>query len=170
MNHLIVAVRAAVSSQNWYSALTLALTFPDICGYLENPSQGSTARAVAWFNANMAPRYTRTMPGKFMHTFLSGEDCYALRCAFLHEGSMDISTQRIQQALDAFLFITPPPFGIISHMNQSGSRLLLQVDIFAEELCVGVELWLAAKASDTAITSRAQSLGRIYDSTRRVPV
>lgn len=31
------AVKNSLEQENWYSALTLALTLPDICGKLENP-------------------------------------------------------------------------------------------------------------------------------------
>jgi hypothetical protein len=167
MKHLITATRSAVGSQNWYSALSLALTFPDICGWVEDPCKGSTARAIAWFNTNLAPSYTRTLADGRVHTFLSGEDCYALRCAFLHEGSMEISSQRVQKALDDFVFITPRPDWNMVHMNQSGKRLQLQVDVFAEELCVAVESWLTAIASNPTMISRIQKMGRIYDSTTR---
>ena len=39
------------------------------------------------------------MPDGAPHVFLHGEDCYALRCAVLHEGADDIVTQRARVAL-----------------------------------------------------------------------
>jgi hypothetical protein len=32
------AVRASVEQRNWYGALALALTMPDVCGRLESPT------------------------------------------------------------------------------------------------------------------------------------
>jgi hypothetical protein len=37
VNQFVNAVRSAVASGNWYAALMLALTMPDICGRLESP-------------------------------------------------------------------------------------------------------------------------------------
>jgi hypothetical protein len=170
MKHLLSAARESVLQRNWYSALSMALTFPDVCGSLEDPSKGSTARYVEWFTTYMAPKYCFTMYGGRVEQFLSGEDCYALRCAFLHQGSMEISGQRIQDALDAFFIITPPPNKNVIHMNKSGRRLQLQVDCFVEELCTGVESWLAAKAADPTIVARIEALGRIHDASNGIKI
>ena len=148
----------------------MALTFPDICGSLEYPNKGSTARYVEWFTTYMVPKYSVTMYGGRVEQFLSGEDCYALRCAFLHQGSMEISSQRIQDALDAFFIITPPPNRNTIHMNKSDRRLQIQVDRFVEELCVGVETWLTVKAGDPAIAVRIGTLGRIHDAANGIKI
>lgn len=62
-------------------------------------------------------------------SFLNGGDCYALRCAVLHEGSDDIVEQRAREALERFEFYEPAP-GLRMHCNQIGVRLQLQVDLF----------------------------------------
>ena len=83
---------------------------------------------------------------------------------------MEISGQRIQDALDAFFIITPPPNKNVIHMNKSGRRLQLQVDCFVEELCTGVESWLAAKAADPTIVARIEALGRIHDASNGIKI
>ena len=40
----IDAVRDALAQKNWYAALALALTLPDICGDLQKPKRGVGAR------------------------------------------------------------------------------------------------------------------------------
>jgi hypothetical protein len=170
MKHLISAARSAVSQENWYAALDLALTFPDICGSLEDPTKGPTARYIAWFNTVMGPKYSRKMFGGRVEQFLSGEDCYALRCAFLHQGTMDITGQRVQDVLDAFIMITPPPNHNVVHLNRIGRGLQIQVDRFVEELCSGVESWLVAKAGDLAIQSRIGGLGKIHDASHGIRI
>ncbi len=72
---------------------------------------------------------------------MQGEDCYALRCALLHEGTDDISEQRAQEVLENFKFVVPPD-GLIVHNNQSGKALQLQVDIFCRDICASVLDWL----------------------------
>ena len=158
MNDLVSSTRSAISQKNWYAALTLALTLPDICGYIEDPTKSSGARYSDWFTSYVASRYSSGG-----HQFLSGGDCYALRCAFLHQGEVDISAQRARQALDSFHFIAPPGRGCVFHMNQSDGKLQLQVDLFAEDICRGVDSWLSAKASDPVSSQRLSTLGKIYD-------
>lgn len=141
MNQLTDAVRSGIAQRNWYASLALALALPDICGFLESPNDGSPRRYVAWCDCYLAPCYTREAGAlQAKYVFLSGEDCYALRCAFLHEGTDDVTRQRARRALDSFLFVEPPASGMI-HCNQSNAKLQLQVDIFCHDLCEGVDQW-----------------------------
>jgi hypothetical protein len=142
MKELIDSVRNAIVQRNWYAALSLALVLPDICGFLESPNVGSQSRYVTWCDRFLVPRYTRPLPPNAApHVFLPGNDCYALRCAFLHEGSDDVRRQHARQALDSFVFVEPPVCGML-HCLPAGSKLQLQVDIFCEDVCLGVEQWI----------------------------
>jgi hypothetical protein len=138
------AVEAALTTQNWVGALITALTLPDICGWLENPRTPSTQRYIAWFERFVGNRYTGEIgPSRTKHVFLSGSDCYALRCALLHEGSDQTTRQRAKQALSAFRFVVPRP-GWAVHNNQVNATLQLQVDIFCRDVCAGVAVWQEA--------------------------
>ena len=83
MNHLTDAVELSLQSSNWYSGLIVALSLPDIAGWVDNPMQGSRAKYAAWFEDFVSPAYTHQVGGA-PHKFLSGDDCYALRCSLLH--------------------------------------------------------------------------------------
>lgn len=86
----------SLESKNWYAALFIALAIPDICGALEHPDKNSPARYVNWYNKYMLPKYSSTIgPLHEPHVFLSGDDCYALRCSLVHEGTGDIEKQKI---------------------------------------------------------------------------
>ena len=100
------------------------------------------------------------MPDGAPHVFLHGEDCYALRCAVLHEGADDIVTQRARVALDSFLFVAPRN-GWTVHCNQSNAKLQLQVDIFCEDICAGVDAWLLAVATNPDVQARIATLMRV---------
>jgi hypothetical protein len=93
---------------------------------------------VDWFDRYLADKYAAEI-GAFRqrHVFLSGNDCYALRCAMLHEGGADISTQKCQETLEHFHFSTLP--GI--HCNQFNAVLQLEVRVFCEDICNAVEVW-----------------------------
>ena len=164
MQHLIEAVRKGLRDRNWYASLGLALALPDICGFLESPTNGSQRRYVAWCTRYLEPKYTDEIgPDQRKHVFLSAEDIYALRCAFLHEGADEIARQRARKALDSFLFIAPPPGGGSIHCNQVNSKLQLQVDLFCEDICESVEEWKAAVAGDGEIKKRMDELLMIRD-------
>ncbi|WP_395659779.1 hypothetical protein [Nocardioides sp.] len=163
MQHLIRAARQAVQQGNWYAALSLALTLPDICGKLENPSHRSRQRYVTWCDAYLVPKYTHLIGSdREPHVFLHGDDCYALRCAVLHEGADDILEQHARKALTAFRFVTPPRGGGQIHCNQINSILQLQVDVFCEDVCQGVDTWIElAQATNPEAMARVDRLMEI---------
>lgn len=166
MEHLTGAVRQAVAQNNPYAALLVALTLPDICAAL-SAANGKTcgARYAAWFDRYVRPAYTRTVSGR-THVFLGGADCYALRCALLHEGLDDTSGQRAKAALDSFAFVQPTSRGTVIHCNQSGKRLNLQVDVFCGDMCSGVEAWLLDVADQPETVQRIAELMTIDDLSR----
>lgn len=163
MDHLTQAVRDAVSQENWFAALGLGLTLPDICGRLESPREGSQHRYVRWCDAYLTPRYTREMgPERKSHVFLGGRDTYALRCAVLHEGADEIVNQKAKEALSAFHFVQPPRGGGKIHCNQSNDVLQLQVDVFCWDICDGVHEWMQTVGSKSpAIQSSIAQLMKV---------
>lgn len=77
---------AAFDAGALLSAITLALTLPDICGARMCPREkNSSKRYVAWFNRYVAANYRSSSEGN--EYYFDGSDCYQLRCVFLHEGS-----------------------------------------------------------------------------------
>ncbi|AFZ66057.1 hypothetical protein [Deinococcus peraridilitoris] len=149
MEHLTEAVEKAVREENWYAALGLALALPDICGKYYRPNEKSSTRYIEWFDQYVQPKYTSGVgPSRTPHVFLSGSDCYALRCAFLHEGSEQTPRGKIEpnRALDTFQFVVSPPPSSV-HMNQRDSKLQLDVRKFATDMVASVREWLAMEPS-----------------------
>lgn len=143
MNDLIKALEECLLSHNWHAALFVALSLPDICGKIETPLINSSQQRYAeWFNKYVTPKYTsiNTQTGQ-ENIFLSGNDCYALRCAYLHEGVDDVTMQRAREAVDSFLFIVAP-IGMTIHCNMLNAKLQLQVNIFCTDIMNGVNSWL----------------------------
>lgn len=135
------AVEQALSHKSYHSALALSLALPDICGKISQPTVGSQSRYTAWFEKYVQPKYTaRVGAGGQEHIFLGGSDCYALRCAFLHEGTADISNQRAAQALENFTFVVSP-IGSHIHCNQSNNSLQLDLPTFCADIIQGVREW-----------------------------
>jgi hypothetical protein len=161
MERFTNSLRKSVEHGDWYVALTMALTLPDICGRIQCPGAKSQPRYVEWFNHWLAYQFKRKIgPDRFEHTFMSGDDLYALRCSYLHQGDVDITTQRAQQqrnALDRFVFVVPPE-GCVIHLNQSDRTLQLQVSIFCEIVADAVDRWYASNKADSRIAHEVQKL------------
>jgi hypothetical protein len=166
MESLTHALKSSLEQHNWYASVILALTLPDICGKIEFPDEYSGARYKKWCKKYLEPKYTRQIGPKRMgsiHTFLSGDDCYALRCALLHEGSDDITEQRARESLDRFHFTAPPKSGSM-HCNQKGAVLQLQVDAFAQDIISSISEWLTDIEADTEKQQKIEKLVKIYES------
>jgi len=95
MDKLLDSIRKSLDNKNYHSALVLSLIIPDICGKLEHSDKSSSKRYPEWFNKYLGKKYDN---------WLSGEDCYALRCSFLHEGSGNTENQRAKDVLDHIVF------------------------------------------------------------------
>lgn len=138
MERFTQAIVTSIESENWYAALTLALTIPDICSRLSNPdlAQKSQKRYVKWFDEYILHHYESPFHGKGF-TFMSGGDCYALRCALLHEGRDDITSQKARrEVLSKIIFSTTG-----SHRCQINGVLILNLQAFCSEICQGVQSW-----------------------------
>lgn len=138
MERFISAVERSLETENWYSALYLSLTLPDICARLE-ADNGKTNRAkfVSWYEAYMADKYRHQIgANRKIHTFLSGNDFYALRCAMLHEGGAEITNQECRETLEKFHFTV-----VGAHCNQINNTLQLDVPTFCRHVCESVSHW-----------------------------
>ena len=165
MRHLIDATRQAVEQRNWYAALALALTLPDICARIGYPElrQSSEKRVVAWFDKYFSSIHSSA--------FISGGDFYALRCAYLHQGEFSLKGQRAKKVLDRIKITVPPlqPGSFHNNryidMNAEGvpinQELQLSIDVFCGEICQAVEHWLADITTNERIQNEINNLGRL---------
>lgn len=163
MDALIKALEMAIAAKNWYGALFIALSVPDICGYLENPHEKSQARYERWFEQYTLPKYRSQGVYAPVHVFLSPADCYALRCALLHEGREEIIEQKAREVLDRFHFTEPHPRHIV-HCLKINNVLQLQVNIFCVDIYEGVSQWTKDTAGNPDIQTRLKTVLRIYPS------
>jgi hypothetical protein len=147
---LLNGLERSIREQNWYAALTMSLTLPDICAKAANPGERTSGRKyAAWFDENVGPKYRRPVGAdRKIHVFLSGNDCYALRCALLHAGSADISEQRVRETLRRFYFCTPGRLNIRWHLNQKDDALILMVDEFATDILEAARSWWTSLAPE----------------------
>lgn len=166
MENLINSIKQSLENRNWYAALTLALTLPDIAGKIEYPTQRSSRnRYCEWFDNYILDYYTAKVgPEKIEIIFLSGRDCYALRCAYLHEGNSEITGQSARDVLDDFQFVAPlEKNSIVLHNNRIHDKLQLQVDIFCNDIINGINNWVATNSDDGRKLEQLNNYLTIYE-------
>ncbi|MFH0887680.1 MAG: hypothetical protein V1871_00530 [Planctomycetota bacterium] len=150
MKRFTDAIRKAIHDENWFAGLFLALCMPDICGSLEKPDVPVGERYKAWFNDNLSQKYSPRF---------SADDCFYFRCSCLHQGfdsHEKLTTDRIH-------FITPPPRGIMAHLNMLNNILQMQIDIFCTDIADAVDYWNGNIAKNNPdIQSRINKLMQIY--------
>lgn len=79
--------------------------------------------------------------------FFGGSDCYALRCALLHEGSTNTERQRAREALEDFQFVVHTG-KVRCHGNLSKTVLQLDLEIFCNQMADAVDTWSIRVASN----------------------
>lgn len=160
MERFTGAIRSALASSNWYAALFIAVSMPDVCGSISDAAGRASQKAYKdWFDKYLAQGYRRCIgPYKEEHVFLSASDCYALRCAVLHNATDDLTGQQAKESLSRFSFST-----LQSHCNQINDVLCLNVKNFCEDVISAVEQWYESVAKDAEVMKRMRSLVFIHE-------
>jgi len=168
LGNFIDAIALCLKTENWYAALTLTLTLPDICGSLETPTTGNNKRRyVDWCRNWLEPSFTHEIgPEKMPKVFLSADDFYQARNSILHSGNGEIDAKR-RRELDRFEF-----FESGGHCNWIGggtfsgvptpSYLQLRVDAFCETVVAAVTEWIAQTSDNGDIQARKANLLQIH--------
>ncbi|WP_225770559.1 hypothetical protein [Inquilinus sp. Marseille-Q2685] len=154
MQRYINAIEASLSSENWYAALGIALMMPDVCSGLEEGYGRGRSRYIEWFDTYMLRKYTYNHAISGPIIFLNGRNCYALRCAYLHQGSEDLSQHEVRENLDRIKFTTSG-----THCGRINNLLILNVHEFCRDICESVREWILNRMSiDPKIQERARDL------------
>lgn len=89
-------VDRAFKAEAFLSAVSLALTLPDVCGSRLYPNNHSRERYEKWFDKYVADAYLDSGKSvdnrdvelnEIYQCYFCGADCYQLRCVYLHEGT-----------------------------------------------------------------------------------
>lgn len=178
MKNLITSLEQSIRQENWYAALLTALTLPDIAGKIEyypKYKKKTQLRYQKWFDEYIKHMYPAPdlvyyvmdfmalgVPSKTdsHKNFLTGTECYAIRCKFMHEGSYSVidaealyplrkgnNQKEIEDRIvDAFQFIVDKN-NPNSHMNIKwnfyNKILQIHVDVFCRDILRGVKKWMS---------------------------
>ncbi|HHU0040342.1 TPA: hypothetical protein ACT9LS_003088 [Legionella pneumophila] len=122
-------ISKGIEANLYYLALFASLSIPDICGALGSENGKSRRdKYINWFNENV---------GNPKNYNLSGEDCYHLRCAMLHQGK----TTHDRSGFQRVIFVEPSPRLIILHNNIINNALNIDVQIFCSDLIEAAKKW-----------------------------
>lgn len=100
INNILDDISLARNSRSYISALSLALTLPNILSNIEFKRKTSRKEYVDWFNQWVYKYYEQPpSDNEFINRGLSatkfdGENCYALRCSLLHAGNTDLKDNK----------------------------------------------------------------------------
>lgn len=107
---LVADINKALENNAYVSALSLALTLPDICGKAKYPNKKVGERYIEWYDEYVG-RYEQNPNRQFdkeKTPYLSGEVVYSLRNSMLHQGTPNIDNSKINDStnkIDKFTLI-----------------------------------------------------------------
>lgn len=146
MHAILDEIEQCVASSNFYAAITLALTVPDVGGALGAPDGRSDgARYQAWYDSNLSARYP----------WLTAKDFYSLRCGVVHQGQFRNSKLQFSRVL----FTLPEVCGAIFHNNVLNDALNLDAGMFCDDVVASGRLWLSENENNAIVqTNLARSV------------
>jgi hypothetical protein len=161
MQHLIESVRTSLKQENWYAALAAALMIPDVCANLELEEDATSSDYINWCEKYVYPIYH----GEPYNINIHGDEIYVLRCAYLHQGSANVSKQRKANILQEYRFILPLKNWSFHPRQVGGTRTFqLQVDTFCSIICEAAAAWARSVLDEREdVKDRSDELLKIYD-------
>ena len=138
INKIVDDINIALQNGAYLSALSLALTLPDVCGKAEYPTERSTKRRyIDWYNTHIGQYET---DGQTDCPYLSGEVVYSLRNSFLHQATPNINKDNItneQNKIDHFVLVIEPTnsFDIYADLSCSEENGPKEYHVNVQRLC-----------------------------------
>lgn len=103
---LLKEIENNIQNKNFYVAMYLSLSIPDILGLCEHPEfkDKTQERYVLWFDENVRDFFGFLPHDSFYGedgSFMNGKVCYQIRCKVFHQGTNDIFDKT---GIDEFVF------------------------------------------------------------------
>ena len=147
MEVILKEVEGALAAKLYYAAVSMALTLPDICASLASKSGNTTGRGgVAyrdWYEANLASKFP----------YMTGLDCYSLRCGIQHQGKF--GGHKLQYSRVVFNISTN---GLVIHNNVINDALNLDTETFCREVVEAVRIWYSRNIEDQYVSKNIGNL------------
>ena len=92
-------IKSALKNKCFFSALSLALTLPDVCGMVEYPNKQVSERYISWYDKYVSA-YVKDEKAVIPKPYLSGEIVYNLRNTYLHQGSPNVNPDKVKEEIN----------------------------------------------------------------------
>lgn len=138
IEQIVNDINTALKNGAYLSALSLALTLPDVCGKAEYPGGRVGERYKKWYQENVGQYET---DGEGNCPYLSDEVVYSLRNSFLHQTTPNIDKTMIhdpQNKIDRFVLVIEPKkeFDIYADLSVSGGYRGKEYHVSVQRLCL----------------------------------
>lgn len=167
MEPIIKSIKKSIECQNYYSALFLALSLPDICGAIETPDEKNGVRYKRWFRENLkkyyfpdnmyefylanAPQALKEMDEHRINDLklravgqlaFTDEMCWKLRNAVVHTGTKEVKGHKFHFS------------HTMADRNIIGDTLQMSAVVFCNNFCFAYGDWLDKVKDDVLIGER----------------
>lgn len=147
----------AVDGNSPFSAIALTLALPDICGSIEYAQMNGAGQ--------VGNRYRTWCDEWAQMLTVSGADCYALRCAYLHNGVDEFSGPAARQATFNRITFTVGQVGggWLARALPAGAGQMARIphETFCRDMVGSAEGWRRARAENPRVTEAIAGLMRI---------
>ena len=91
-------IKQALQNNCYFTALSLALALPDICGCVESPNKSVSERYITWYDRYIGQSLSEdNKVDDDQNPWLSGELVYNLRNTFLHQGMPTVNSSKVKE-------------------------------------------------------------------------
>jgi hypothetical protein len=157
LSHYLRDILRAMDGASPFSAIALTLTLPDICGSIEYPEMHRPDQ--------VGERYRRWCNEWAQMVTVSGADCYALRCAFLHNGGDEFSGPAARYATFNRTEFTVGQIGGGWAANAipvgAGQMARIPHETFCRDMVSSAEGWRRARSDDPRVAEAIAGLMRL---------
>ena len=94
-------ITTCLKKKCYFSALSLSLMLPDMCGMAEFPNKQVAGRYISWYDTYIGD-YLKKERENEEEPYLSGEIVYNLRNCFFHEGQPNINAGKVKEEINKF--------------------------------------------------------------------
>ncbi|SUC35803.1 Uncharacterised protein [Providencia rustigianii] len=149
IDELIKQIKTSLKNGDYYIAIFMCLTLPDICAALESKDgEASGKKFKDWFDKYVSDKY---------YGMLSGDTCYRLRCGTLHQGK----AMHAKLGYERIIF-TPTINGNVFHCNVLNDALNLDINTFSHDIIDGVATWMNDMKNNEFFVENFKSFLKIY--------
>lgn len=94
-------ITTCLRNKCYFSALSMSLMLPDMCGMAEFPNKQVAGRYISWYDTYIG-NYLKQERANEEEPYLSGEIVYNLRNNFFHQGQPNINAGKVKEEINKF--------------------------------------------------------------------